>query len=543
MSEDETITKVCGSCYEDVQYVHQVRKRIQVTDLAIKNYYSTLHTKLEVEYLEIDDETISLEPKIDLNETEFKEIGHHEECIESVIVEENLSDDESSENESIEDETEDAIFEDQAILPEMDTDGPDEILPQRTIKRRKLNRYKCYICSTDFDTREKFDFHILSHIGSVSLVCSFCELELQTVRQLNRHLRVNHYNPGKLYPCKECEKNGEIREFSANYTLQYHIKRVHQGIVNPPELKHVCTYCGKRYPRASTLRIHENIHTKSVIYDCRFCSKFKTTSRSNLVRHERIHTSEKPSKCDICDARFTQSGHLRLHKAVRHSDERPFVCEICGDNTRFKTKKVLQQHMRTHSNDTCHYDARPKYNNSDKVEPFICRFCGKGFPRKQALTVHENIHTKSVMFECKYCSTFKSVSKSSLMRHERIHTADKRYECDLCGARFTQSNGLKLHKNTVHCEDRPFACDICDNARFKTKYILQAHMRTHLHNSSKGRDGKKSDSLKRTKPQLKCTFCPAVFYKETLLNNHVLDKHSDETVPMIPCKFEDEDTN
>ncbi|XP_058461991.1 zinc finger protein 723-like [Malaya genurostris] len=599
INDCETVTKVCENCFEDVLYIYKVRKRVLDTDNAIRKYYSQLSVEPDIEYLEFNnDESYEFEQESNLSMTNSEKIDSNVQCVESVdskqvfssesnfefVTTENdiidhLSmssksitieqqsnsqkdengkvnlnqqciDDEDLSNDFVVKEDDESDVKNDSILLEKNFSNDAKLSTMKKARKfSKNNRLKCFICSTDFDTMQKLDYHVSSHIGSVSLNCSFCQMELKTIRLLNNHLRLTHHSKAKRYPCAECDKTGEKRFFSSSYALQYHIKRIHQGVVVVPELKFVCSFCGKKFPRRGTLKVHENIHTKSVIYECRFCPNFKTTSKSSRLRHERTHTLERPSKCDICNARFSQSSHLNTHKLVCHSNERPFICEFCGLG--FKIKYTLKNHMHIHLPDLIKRSPQlsktrtvqvQRTNKKRKTGKFECSFCGKVYPSKASLKVHENIHTKSVIYECNLCSNFKSTSRSSLLRHKRIHAIDKRFKCDLCGARFVQSNGLKLHKDTRHSDKRPFVCEICgDKASFKTKYTLQAHMRSHSRKCAKAQaESKLGASKQTTAVQRKCTFCPTVYYKDKSLCKHMLEMHPTDTVPMIPCKFEDE---
>ncbi|EAT40364.1 AAEL007896-PA, partial [Aedes aegypti] len=314
---------------------------------------------------------------------------------------------------------------------------------------------KCYICATEFDTTEMLDSHLATHVGTSAQKCNLCDFPITTVRSLNMHLRTIHFRKGKRIPCEECRKDNKVREFSSNFKLQAHIKSYHEKIVEVQEKKHICTYCGKAFSRGTHLRMHENIHTKAILYNCKQCP-FAATSRSGLLRHLRIHTAEKPFKCDECDASFNQSNALHSHKTAKHSDERPFACDICGNAKRFKTKYILQSHMKMHekSDTDSITKGRQKNRHVEKHEKT------KALPEKERL--------------CNECGkTFQT--STAYHRHRQTHID---IVCKECGKSFSTSRTLRLHLLTVHLKSRPYKCDKCESS-FGQLTSLNAHMKIH----------------------------------------------------------------
>ncbi|XP_053683419.1 zinc finger protein ZFP2-like [Sabethes cyaneus] len=537
IADDEKVNKICETCYNDVHNVVKLRNRFLEADAAIKSFYCQLDYNLDVEYLEGTAETDDDDGRS------------------SIIVEEafpyeneqsNVKHNSSDDDEDIKDEPVDTIVEvnvDETAIEEikyeMDPDvsvvEEDEKLAEvlRNVpkarrkgwrkgcksKEKKVKFFTCYICTTDFETLEQLDDHIPLHVGTVSPVCTFCSEEVTTMRHLNMHLQRVHYRKGNRIPCEECEKEGITKEFSSTYHLQEHVKRVHQGIKEVLERKFVCSYCGKNFNRASNLRLHENIHTKAVLFKCKYCTTFVGTSRSGLIRHERIHTAEKPFKCDECDAAFTQSNGLQLHKKFRHTDERPFACDLCQGDVRFKSKYTLQKHLRSHE-----IPGRIKQDGvkSESVGTFVepelkCSFCpgvyhqerhlcrhillkhpNENFPMVQCemcaemgketffvteneKTIHLRNHVKNpprkIIRKERRCRTCSAVffTIEALTRHRQTHVV---HECKECGKTYKRRAGMRLHYLSVHHASRPYKCDKCD-VSYGQFTQLTAHLKTH----------------------------------------------------------------
>ena len=87
-------------------------------------------------------------------------------------------------------------------------------------------------------------------------------------------------------------------------------------------------------------------------------------------------------------------------------------------------------------------------------EPFICKYCGKGFARSDHLNSHHHIHTGERPYMCKDCG--KGFAQSSgLINHSRIHTGDKHFICKDCGKGFITSNKLTRHSH-IHTGEKLF---------------------------------------------------------------------------------------
>ncbi|XP_061100354.1 zinc finger protein 696-like [Conger conger] len=109
-------------------------------------------------------------------------------------------------------------------------------------------------------------------------------------------------------------------------------------------------------------------------------------------------------------------------------------------------------------------------------KPIICKYCGRVFARRNALEIHQRVHTGEKPFSCLQCGK-QFAHSGNLKVHQSVHTGERRFRCSLCGKRFISSSHLKRHRS-VHTRDRPFACAQCGK-RFSDSGSRKRHQSVH----------------------------------------------------------------
>lgn len=135
--------------------------------------------------------------------------------------------------------------------------------------------------------------------------------------------------------------------------------------------KFQCNKCFKNFANRRTREKHMWRHDKSKLkYKCDLCD-YAGLFASNLTLHMTTHSREKRFVCDYvdCDKKYFTKGELTKHIQLYHSRDVFLDCPECSK--RFRGKKLLNIHMRTHGPPT-----------------FECELCHEKFKHYSHLTYH-----------------------------------------------------------------------------------------------------------------------------------------------------------
>ncbi|RXM93764.1 Zinc finger protein 574 [Acipenser ruthenus] len=251
--------------------------------------------------------------------------------------------------------------------------------------------HRCPDCGAGFKRKTHLLIHRHLHTGQYPFQCKECGgsflrkrlLELHQLRHQGEErkgketrlppplLSLTSSPPSLPPPLLQCRPGLECvycgKRCPSQERLDLH-QLSHSGL---PALR--CPRCGRRFASQAGLDSHLERHAGGTrCFHCRDCGKDFTTA-SSLSVHQRIHTGERPYQCSTCGKRFRQIPHLRDHERL-HSGLRPFACQVCGRS--FVLSARLTEHLRTHTGE----------------KPYSCAVCRKPFRSLSNLGKHRKTH-------------------------------------------------------------------------------------------------------------------------------------------------------
>ncbi|XP_028032025.1 zinc finger protein 568-like isoform X2 [Bombyx mandarina] len=363
----------------------------------------------------------------------------------------------------------------------------DEIAKRKLGSNYKNSPYKCEDCYKGFLHKEVYERHAVHHTELYgSYQCKICKIRTKKRYELKHHSAKHQqkyicrgcpfvtgsrsaahihgkYHNGKRYTCGHC---GEI--FEKNTSYMSHLRTKHPSDI-------VCALCGHSFVSKKGLVLHTNFkhkfHSKTVPKDGPACEECNIvfvsghaldTHMSLSTKHNksldtsirrRVHKKasdhkrpahhkppEGPIPCEQCDMELPNARRYDRHFRKLHpgknrtkffTEDSQCMCEICGQM--FRCMSLLKDH----------YDA---HNSSS----FECGECGKRFPRRSRLVIHERVHATRPLHSCAICGRRFTVYANMIRHRDSVHMNLKKFDCNLCGKKFKQLCGLRTHIDCYH---------------------------------------------------------------------------------------------
>lgn len=171
--------------------------------------------------------------------------------------------------------------------------------------------------------------------------------------------------------------NASELQIADAFTDAPEVKPVIDVLESAPELHHMCLVCGENFPKHSDLSQHRKTHTQAICFQCksnftcmknlyshyvvthsaepklvllpevrRMCTEcgklFKF--RRNMIKHRRRHP--RSYVCVHCTEVFTVFLRLKGHVDKVHADKKLFECNVCQKT--FYMEKSLKMHVLIH---------------------------------------------------------------------------------------------------------------------------------------------------------------------------------------------------
>lgn len=279
--------------------------------------------------------------------------------------------------------------------------------------------------------------------------CGGCKIEFINAAKLRLHHKLFPECLKKNFSCDLCPA-----KFVGKYSLLKHERRTHtvdKELKRKDRLelgrRHVCVLCNEDFVTKSELLNHQQKHYKER-FVCRRCKKV-FTEPGEYEEHRKTHeqegeTEDTETTCINCEREIVGSESI---------DASIMLCEECCSND-FTCKECQQKYKMFYF--LAMHDCRKSYSKNmeeilavdfDNLKTALqCKICDKKFKNKKNLCAHYKTHNSDTCYQCNICWRYYKDS-SKLRKHKRyVHSEQRKFECSHCGLKFKEKNTLVRHR-------------------------------------------------------------------------------------------------
>ncbi|KAK0055437.1 PR domain zinc finger protein 10 [Biomphalaria pfeifferi] len=274
--------------------------------------------------------------------------------------------------------------------------------------------------------------------------------------------------PKVLESVKPKGRRGRPRKFpvkdksSAKSNIQPHSQK-----------KFSCSSCDATFVSKEQWLQHKDCAPTMIVCKYENCSKVFAT-KYKYHRHKIIHEKPNNFQCHFCQSKFNRLDHLKNHLLVHDMNRSTFACDICGKSYLYKSTLIF--HKAKHE--------------AVEGNSLFCLVCKQGFPSKEELKKHINVHNrykreeKPRKMSCPDCGK-QFLTQKDIRRHRVTHSKERPFLCEHCPHTFVRKDHLRRHYSSSHKKElyeqqlksNPFGCSICLEA-FNKQEFLAYHIKT-----------------------------------------------------------------
>ncbi|XP_075216310.1 uncharacterized protein LOC142321797 [Lycorma delicatula] len=245
--------------------------------------------------------------------------------------------------------------------------------------------------------------------------CQLCPAVFASKAQLSKHIQRHCETDNSLkYPLIKNEEKKKCIKLKKEKNVVYNNNNINNETTqkeNEGKSEENIQVCDKNFDTntgfSTCLKINNPVKNlfmnkkkekQKCIFQCNDCNKI-FSSKVNIRKHVVIHLSKRRKNlfiCDICGKEYISVIACETHK-LKHDPNYELACQYCS--SKFKLKKLLQEHLKSHSKKGNHSCSTYNTNDPEIVEAMTheeknvgSNICKEEFNSVEMLNDHLDYH-------------------------------------------------------------------------------------------------------------------------------------------------------